>query len=64
MASYRVCVTVVDIHAGALCSLINSGDDVHVVQTIRKSMQTLTRNQAIDPFRFIIAKLARCHGTK
>ena len=35
MASYRVRVTVVDIHPGALCPLINSGDDVHVVQIIR-----------------------------
>ena len=35
MASYRIGVTVVDIHPGALGPLINSGDDVHVVQNIR-----------------------------
>lgn len=33
MAGYRLDVTVVDIYPGALCPLINSGDDFHVDQT-------------------------------
>lgn len=37
VAGYRIRVTVVHIHAGALGPLINSCDDVHLEQTMRVS---------------------------
>ena len=58
MASYRICVTVVDVHAGALCSLINSGNDVHAGQTIRESQSKCQHEiNAINSSRFVVAKL-------
>lgn len=60
MASYRICVTVVNVHAGALCSLINSGNDVHAVLTIGES-QSKCQHEIIatNSSRFVVAKLAR-----
>ena len=35
MTGYWSCFTVVQVHAGALCSLIDGCDDVHGTQTMR-----------------------------